>query len=302
MIHDVIIAGGGVAGLSAALVLGRCRRSVLVIDDNNPRNAVTHGLHGFLTRDGIDPMEFRRTGREQLAEYRLVEMRTGTVTDARSVDSGFEVTINEDQKARSRKMLIATGLIDDLPPIPNIGEFYGRTVFHCPYCDGWEMRDRPLAVYGHGSEGEQFALELKTWSDDIVLCTDGHADLSQENYAHLFKHGITLREEKIIRLVGEDGVMEGIEFAGGEVLPRRGMFFYPGQRQRSPLAQKFGCHEKGGTVDTGKFQVTHVPGLYLAGDASRSVQLAIIAAAQGAEAAFAINIELQKEQMGACQQ
>lgn len=293
--YDVIIAGGGVAGLSAALILGRCRRSVLIIDDDNPRNAVTHGLHGFLTRDGVHPMEFRHLGREQLGAYPLVELRTGTVTGAVTTNKGFEVTIEGQGKAVSRKLLIATGLVDELPDIPNISEFYGRTVFHCPYCDGWEMRDRPLAVYGHGTEGEEFAVELKTWSDDIVLCTDGRSELSGESYAHLFRQGVTLREEKIVRLIGEDGVLQGVEFADGEILPRRGMFFYPGQRQRSTLAQQFGCAPMGGPVETGKFQITHIPGLYLAGDASRSVQLAIIAAAEGAEAAFAINIELQKE-------
>ena len=173
---DVIIVGAGPAGLSAALILGRCRRKVLVCDNGKPRNRVSKRVSGFLTRDGMPPAELRRVGREQLALYDSVEIRDITVVDARCRDYGFEVELEDGTRLTTRKLLLATGVIDDLPPIEGAEAFYGRGLHHCPYCDGWELRDQPLAVYGGGASAKGMALELTMWSRDLALCANGAAE------------------------------------------------------------------------------------------------------------------------------
>ena len=297
-VYDVIIVGGGPAGLSAALILGRCRRRVLLCDDRQPRNAHSHRVGGFLSRDGTPPDELRQVSREQLQAYPNVELRDVAVADAEYRDGGFDVLLDGDVHCRSRRLLLATGVVDHWPEIPGAEPYFGRSIFHCPYCDGWELRDQPLAIYGPGEPGYQLALELTAWSNDLVLCSDGPAELTTKHRERLARNRIGLREEPIERLEGTDGMLETIVFRGGDRLPRRALFFNLGQHQRSPLPEKFGCEFTAiGAVRTGAYETTHVPGLYVAGDASRSVQLAIVAASEGAEAAFAINTSLLKDDL-----
>ncbi len=294
---DVIIVGAGPAGLSAALILGRCRRSVLVCDAGLPRNAASRALHGYLTRDGIEPADMLRIGREQLRPYANVHLRSDKVTEARRVGDGFEITV-DDEVVSSRKLLLATGVVDHLPEIEGLKPLYGRSVFHCPYCDGWELRDQPIAIYGREDRGAGLAVELTGWSRDLIVCTDGPATLSTADRDQLTELKIPVREERIARLEGTDGQLERIVFANGDALFRRGMFFNTGQDQRCDLAARLGCEfTDRGAVRTGEYEMTNVPGLFVAGDASRAVQLAIVAAAEGAEAAFAINKALIKENL-----
>jgi thioredoxin reductase len=296
--YDVIIVGAGPAGLSAALMLGRSRRRVLVCDSGHPRNAASRAMHGFLTRDGVPPREFLAIAREQLRQYDTVELRDVEGLDAacRS-DARFHVRLADGTEHGARKLLIATGVADNLPEIPGFRELYGISVFHCPYCDGWEVRDRPLAIYGRGARGLGLSLELTGWSRDLVLCTDGPSGIDAEGLARLARNRIAVREERVIRLEG-DGALDRIVFDAGEPLPRDAVFFTTGQTQQSELALGLGCefNEKG-TVRTGKYESTHLPGLYVAGDASRAVQWVVVAAAEGAEAAFAINTDLLKEDL-----
>lgn len=296
--YDVIIVGGGPAGLSAALVLGRCRRRVLLCDSGRPRNAASAHLHGFLTRDNVNPRELLRLGREELRRYETVEICDVEVTDARCESSRFVVTLPGGQELRSRKLLLATGVVDNVPDTPGLRELYGRSVFHCPYCDAWELSGAPLAVYGRGEKGSGLSLELTAWTRDIVLLTDGPSEIEADEIDRLRRNGIVVREEKLARLEGRDGVLERVVFENGDSLARRGLFFTTGQTQRSHLADTLGCefNEKG-TVRTGKYETTHLPGLYVAGDASRAVQWAIVAAAEGAEAAFSINQDLIGEDL-----
>jgi thioredoxin reductase len=297
---DAVIVGAGPAGLSAALILGRCRRRVLVCDAGRPRNAVSRALHGFLTRDGIDPAELRRVGRDELRRYPTVEVRDIEVVDGKCETHGFAVTLSDGTTLSSRTLLLATGVVDLLPQIEGFQAFYGRSVFHCPYCDGWEVRDQPLAIYGSGEHGTGLALELTAWSADLVLCTDGASALSGHDAERLARHGIGLREEPIARLEGRDGILERIVFATGDVLERRAMFFGTGEHQGSNLAARLGCaFTAKGAVQTGDYEITNISGLYVAGDASRFVQLAIVAAAEGAAAAFAMNTAMLKEDLAA---
>jgi thioredoxin reductase len=296
--YDVIIVGAGPAGLSAALMLGRCRRRVLVCDSGRPRNAASHALHGYLTRDGLAPREFLAIARRELAKYDTVELRDVEVLDAECIDGRFRVTIGSGGEARARKLLLATGVVDNLPPIDGFRELYGQSVFHCPYCDGWEVRDQPIAIYGRGDRGLGLSLELTTWSTDLVLCTDGPADIDGDGRARLERNGIGVREDRVARLEGRDGILERIVFANGSDLRRRALFFTTGQSQRSTLSNQLGCEfNDKGTVRTGKYETTHLSGLYVAGDASRAVQWVVVAASEGAEAAFAINTDLTKEDL-----
>jgi thioredoxin reductase len=294
--YDTIIIGGGPAGLSAALVLGRCRRRVLVCDSGRYRNDASRAMHGFLSRDGIHPAELRRIGREQLKPYG-VELRNVLVTDARKLDNGFEVTLATGEQPRCRKLLLATGLVDTLPEIAGLTDLYGRSVFHCPYCDGWEARDQPIAVYGTGCDGVQLARTLRTWSRDVALCTDGPAGLDKEDESSLERLGVTLREERITRLEGVDGMLRRVVFEGGGSLPRSVLFLKCAQAQRSDLARKLRLpvSEERGVEKGGKHEETYMKGVFVAGDASKDLLLAVVAAAEGAEAAFGINCELQEE-------
>jgi thioredoxin reductase len=295
--YDVIIVGAGPAGLSAALILGRCRRQVLVLDTDKPRNAASHAMHGFLSRDGIQPAEFRRIARQQLTQYRSVKFARKEATAACQVEDGFEVTVADGKRLRCRKLLLATGVVDELPAVDGINAFYGRSVFHCPYCDGWESRDQPIAVYSKNANGVGLALELTVWSKDIVLCTDG-GRLDAKHVARLQDHKIAWRRDPIARLEGVGDRLRRLVFENGESLTRRVMFFSMGQRQSSTLAHQLGCgFTRRGAVRTGEYEVSDIHGVYVAGDASRLVQLAIVAAAEGAQAAFAINTALISEDL-----
>jgi thioredoxin reductase len=195
-------------------MLGRCRRRVLVIDSGSNRNAASHALHGYLTRDGVPPAEFLRLGREELSKYDTVELRDGEVVSAECRDDHrFRVTLRSGEEIGARKLLIATGVVDNLPGIPGFEELYGRSVFHCPYCDGWELRDQPLAIYGRGSRGFGVALELTAWSRDLVLCTDGPSELDDDHRGRLASNGIALREEPVKALEGSGGILQRIVFA-----------------------------------------------------------------------------------------
>src|SRR5215204_255160 len=261
---DVIVVGAGPAGLSAALMLGRCRRRVLVCDTGRPRNAASQAMHGFLSRDGMHPAEFLRIAREQMQQYDTVELREIEVMDAVCIDGRFHVTLKDGVRLAARKLLIATGVVDNLPAIPGFTELYGRSVFHCPYCDGWELRDQPLAVYGRGSRGLGLSLELTGWTRDVVLCTDGPSELDADEIARLTRNGVVIRDERVVRLEGR-GALERIIFEGGDPLIRRALFFTTGQTQQSELARALGCEiNDKGTVRTGHYESTHLTGLYVA--------------------------------------
>lgn len=303
--YDVIIVGGGPAGLSAGQVLGRARRRVLVCDAGHPRNAASRAVHGFLTRDGASPQELRRLGRQELARYG-VQFLPVRVTSAcalpeerrHGLRTAFRLELQNGRALLSRKLLLATGVDDVLPEIEGLRQFYGTSVHHCPYCDGWEHRDQQLAALGPGSAAIGLALSLRTWSEHVLACTHG-ADLGPEDRQRAKRNGIAIREERVVRLEGPGTALQRIVFEGGPPCACDALFLNTGQFQRSDLPALLGCEFKEGRhVRVRRRQRTRVQGLYMAGDAVGEVQFAIVAAAEGATAALAMNRELQDEDRG----
>ena len=296
--YDVIIVGAGPAGLNAALVLGRSRRRVLVCNAGQHRNAVSRALHGFLTRDGIDPHELLRIGRQELDRYDTVKVQDIGITNIESGSDHFTLSLSDETQLFARKVLLATGVVDELPDVPGFESFYGRSIFHCPYCDGWEVRDKPLAIYGHGPNGPGLALELTGWSPDLTLVTDGPWEISAADREQLSRNRVRVREQKIARFEGKDGILEHIVFEDGNALKCRAMFFNQGYSQHSDLAARLGADidPHGDEIVSNRHQSTNVPGLYVAGDAAFHTHFAIIAASEGAIAALAINTALLREE------
>jgi len=313
--YDVVVVGGGPAGLSAALVLGRCRRSVLVVDDGQPRNASSHALHGFLTRDGIPPLELLRLGRAELEPYG-VHFHYGRATAAHKVDGdgcetesgagrrrrrpgGFHVTLETGDRVHCRRLLLTTGIRDVLPEIEGMLRYYGRGVYHCPYCDGWEVRDRRLVAFGRPKGATGLALHLLSWSSDVVVCTNGEL-ATPAQASRLKRNGVALIERPIAELrggEGPEGRLEGLVFQDGERLSADALFLSVPKVQHSTLPEALGCDvDDTGHVRVRGAQHTRVRGLYMAGDGVRDVHFAIVAAAQGARAAVAIQEDLEKEE------
>jgi thioredoxin reductase len=210
--YDAVIVGGGPAGLSAALVLGRANKRVLVVDNDRPANAVSQGVGGLLGHDRVKPADLRRSGRRQLEEHANVEVRHGAVEDVDATADGFVVTPTDAAPVRAHAIVLAHGLRYDPPPLPGIEPLWGSSVFHCAFCDGWEVRDRPLALHGSGPAAVRSALLLAGWSNDVVLCTDGALDPGGELLAAA---GVRVRTEPIARLAGTDGRLTRIEFPHG---------------------------------------------------------------------------------------
>ena len=294
---DTVIIGGGPAGLAAALVLGRCCRRVLVCDHGKPRNRASTALHGFLTRDGIPPAEFLQVARQELQRYENVELLNREVTDiARDSKTTFRVLLDDDRSELTRKVLIATGVVDQLPAIARIEEFWGKSVHQCPYCDGWELRGAPIAVYGKRARALEMARAITAWTSDIALCTDGRAGFNSDVRMHLERNGIRVIEERVASLDGTDGQLEAVVFESGRRLPRRALFFDTPCVSRSELARKLGCQiTRKGAIRCGQYEATNVPGVFVAGNVIKDVQLAIVAAAEGTRAAFGINRSLTRE-------
>jgi thioredoxin reductase len=294
--YDVVVVGGGPAGLSAATVLARSRRRVLVCDAGNPRNVRSRGLHGFLSREGILPIELLAIAREQIGQYGVEYLEATVMWIDRDGGGSFRVCLMDGREFSCRRVLLATGVVDKLPEIDGIEEMYGISVHHCPYCDGWEHRDEPIAVYGRGTDAAKSALAMLTWSKDVVLCTDGASRFRGKDKARLQQRAIQVYEQKIQRMCGTAGKLSEITFADGSTIRRTAMFFVAAPAQRSTLPVQLGCKlNKKGMVETGPEQCSSIPGVYVVGDASHDAQFVAIAAAEGAKAAMSINKELQKQ-------
>ncbi len=255
-------------------------------------------MHGYLSRDGIRPAAFLTISRRELRPYG-VEIRREEVLDVRRVAAGFRVTLRGGRTVRATALLLATGVVDRIPAIPGIDALYGASVHHCPYCDGWEWRDRRLAAYGRGQNGIALAHSLSSWSDDVALLTDG-GRISSANASELAARGIAVVTRRVTRLEGVAGMLRWIHFRQGEPLERDALFFATGNDQGCDIAYRLGCRATPkSAIWTNRREGTNVPGVYVAGDASWDVQFVVVAAAEGAKAAVAIHQDLQSRERAA---
>ncbi|KWX71430.1 NAD(P)/FAD-dependent oxidoreductase [Paenibacillus jilunlii] len=298
MSYDCAIIGGGPAGLNAALVLGRARRKVIVLDNSQSRNAVTHASHGFITRDGVTPAEFRRIAYEEVLRYPSVAHQSIQVTDVRRAGNEFSITTEDGASVTARKLLIATGLREIFPDIPGLSEHYGRSLFNCPYCDGWELRDQPLIVVSGQPGVFHMAKILYNWSKDLIVATGGEDVLTIEQRELLASRNIRIIETPVTAFIGSAGKLQHVEFADGTQLKRSGGFIAPQLQPKADFQAQLGYEvtETGG-IATSEMGKSSVPGIYAAGDASYVMPSQLIyAAAQGSKAAMSINMELTEEE------
>lgn len=295
---ECIIVGAGPAGLSSSLTLGRARRKIAVFDDGTNRNSVTHESHGFITRDGIKPQEFKEIGLKELENYPSVSYFNTTITEIiRDIGNDrFIVKSKDGQEFITEKMMLATG-IQEIFPIENIRNYYGKSLFSCPYCDGWELRDKPLIII---AEKEEHALHMAkliyNWSKDLVVLTNG-AELSKEGIQELHKHNIQIISEPIKNLIGDDGYLQKIEFVSGETIMRTGGFVVPSFYRPNQFAEMLGCEiqENGAVVTDGAGRTT-IKHVYIAGETEKSGPSSlIISAADGNKAAVSINTDFTME-------
>ncbi len=291
---DVVIIGGGAAGLSAALVLARARRRVLVVDSGTPRNGPATHMHGFLSRDGMPPRELLTVGRAEVEGY------GGTITFADvtglvRVADGFEVVTDGGERLTARRVLVATGLRDELPDVPGLRERWAKDVLHCPYCHGWEVRDQQLGVVWNGPDTARFAQILRQWTKDIVLFAPA-GTLAADQRSHLAARGIEVVEGVVAEVRVDDDHLSGVRMADGRVVRRDALFVPPRLVPNNDLLDQLGCEsDELGWVVTGLFGATSEPGVWVAGNVGNPRAQVITAAGEGSAAAIAINADLVDE-------
>jgi thioredoxin reductase len=295
MVLDCAIIGGGPAGLNAALVLGRAKRSVMLFDDNKPRNAVTQHSHGFITRDGVRPAEFRAIGQREITQYPSVEISPTRVETVRKQGPTFELVARSGETFEARTLILATGIQETLPAVEGIYDYYGKSLFNCPFCDGWELREKPLVVIVENEMGASHIPKLLyNWSQDIVVCTNGHRVLNEEQKLFFAKYGIRVIEERIVTLAGHDGQLERLVFENHPDIERSGGLVAIQWKQATSIGQDLGCETNAmGGIAVDDFGHTNIKGVYAAGDTTSVMQAQLIlAAAGGSKAASGVVSDL----------
>jgi thioredoxin reductase len=299
-VQDVVIVGGGAAGLSAALVLARARRRVTVVDAGKPRNATASHVHGYLSRDGVPPGEMMRIGRAEVSRYggRIVadDVRSATRD---GTPPAFTVLLGSGEVLAARRLLVATGLTDELPDIPGVRELWGGDVYGCPYCHGWEVRDTPIGVLGTGDLSVRQALLLRQWSADVVFFPHEAGELGDRERGQLARRGVRVLPERVRRLVtGADGRLAGVETEAGELVPRTALFLAPRFVANDALLAGLGCAAgEGGWVTVDSAGRTSVAGVWAAGNVTGTGVQVIGAAGAGSRAAIGLNTDLLEEDL-----
>lgn len=298
MVLDCAIIGGGPAGLNASLVLGRAKMNVILFDEDKPRNAVTYESHGFITRDGITPSEFKRIARDDLKKYSLnLTIMNQQVTDIEKKNNLFTIHTSDGSIFQSRKVILSTGLRDVLPRIKGIHDFYGKSLFNCPFCDGWELKDQPLVVITEHEHAFHMIKMINNWSRDLLVCTNGKAILTSEQKERLERKEIKVIDDEIDELQGVNGLLKQLRFKNGMEVERVGGFVTMNLEQASTLADTLGCklNEMGG-IESDHQGRTSVEGVYACGDNSiQGPAQLIVAAADGSKAAMGVVHDLINE-------
>ncbi|MFC5408588.1 NAD(P)/FAD-dependent oxidoreductase [Larkinella bovis] len=290
---DVIVIGGSYAGLSAALVLGRSLRTVLVLDNGQPANQQTPHSHSFLTRDGETPATLSAIARQQALAYPSVQLREATATTAQRTEGGFSVTIETGEIFNARRLVLATGLKDLLPPLPGFADCWGISVLHCPFCHGFEVKDKTVGVLANGDTGFEMAKLIRHWNPGLCLYTNGPSTLSAFQTAELQRHGLSIQETPVIALQHQNGRLQALRLADGSTVPLDALYARPALRQASNLAEQLGCRlDENGLVIVKEMGKTTVEGVYAAGDTHSMMRQVAVAAASGLRAAASIQKEL----------
>lgn len=302
--YDCVVVGGGAAGLSAALVLGRARRSTLLVDAGQQSNLAAHGIGGLLGFDGRPPVELYERGRRELRAYPSVELLRGTVTDAGRGEAGFTVDLADRDPVWARRLLLATGVDYQTPDLPGVADLWGTTVVHCPFCHGWELRDQPLAVLARDDKALHAALLVRGWTDDLVVLTDGPGGIDDDGRRRLGAAGVVVDERPVSGVEADDGRLAAVLFDDGSRMARSGLMIATTLGRSCRLAERLGavCHDSGPVVtdpiDVDKLGRTTVPGLFAAGDVCTQTPQVAGAIAAGSAAATAIVESLLSEDFG----
>jgi thioredoxin reductase len=299
--YDVVVVGGGAAGLSGALILGRARRSVLVVDASEPRNAPASGVHGYLTRDGMDPAELLRVGRAEVRRYGGRVLEGGRVASATAIDGGFAVALEDGRRVGARRLLVATGLVDELPEVPGIRERWGRDVLHCPYCHGWEVRDRAIGVLAGGPLSVHQALLFRQLSADVTFFSHTTEPPTDEQAEQLAARGISMVDGEVTSLEVVDDRLVGVRLGDGRVVGREALAVSPRMKARAGVLAALGLRPAEHPAGVGEYipsdatGSTDVPGVWVAGNVTDLVAQVGAAASSGAAAAAQINADLVAE-------
>ncbi|MFF3173786.1 NAD(P)/FAD-dependent oxidoreductase [Streptomyces sp. NPDC057900] len=299
--YDVVVIGGGAAGLSGALALSRARRSVLVIDAGSPRNAPASHAHNYLGREGLPPAELLAVGRDEAAGYGAESVEGEAVTAERLPGGGFRVVREDGSAVTARRLLVTTGLVDELPPVPGLAERWGQDVLHCPYCHGWEVRDAPIGILAVSPMAVHQALLWRQWSDDVTLFLHHAPEPTDEEYEQLAARGIAVVDGEVTGIETSGDRLTGVRLAGGRVVPRGAVVVQPRFTARSGVldglglraaALEVGGHTVGTYIASDPAGATEVPGVWVAGNVTNLMEQVIGAAAAGLKAASAINADL----------
>lgn len=294
--HDAVVVGGSFAGLSAAMQLARARRQVLVVDAGRPRNRFARASHGFLGQDGRAPADILETARAQVLAYPTAAFRQDEAVHARASDGGFEVDLASGETIRTRRLVLATGVIDDLPDVPGLRERWGVTVLHCPYCHGYEVADGRLGVLAVSEMSLHQAMLIPDWSADVTLFTTGAFTPDAERLAELAVRGVRVEARPVDALVGDAPALAGVRLRDGEVVALDALFTASRTRMASPLAEQLGCAFDDGpfgpVIRTDARKETTVAGVFAAGDAARVPHNATFASADGVQAGISTHQSL----------
>ncbi|MFP3841712.1 NAD(P)/FAD-dependent oxidoreductase [Bacillus safensis] len=296
MLLDCAIIGGGPAGLNAALVVGRGRKQVIVFDDELPRNRVTQESHGFITNDGMTPFEIRQAGEADLQKYPNIQIKRSRINDIQKREEFFTLLTHEGDTFEAKKIILATGLQDILPEIEGIHDVYGKTLFSCPFCDGWELKDKALALIAENQRALHMAKLLSNWTKDLIVFTNGHV-LAEEDKSLLTEHSIQVIDVPIVSIDHDNGQLRSLQLANGETVKREGGFVASEFKQSAPFAEKLGCQmTKNAGIETDILGRTTVSGVFACGDNLGGPAQLVLAAAAGSQAGMGVIHELVQEE------
>ncbi len=296
--YDTAIVGGSFAGLSAALVLGRSMRKVAVIDAGKPCNRQTPASHNFLTHDGRPPKEILAEARQNVQYYPTIDLIDGTVVTAAETAGGFTLTTEAGETLTARKLLLATGVADQMPAIPGFAACWGRSVLHCPFCHGYEVRDQPIGLLANGDMAHELALLIEQWSRNLTLFTNGPSTLTDKQLADVRQLGIPVVETGVREIIHHDGFMSALQLADNRIVELSALFSRVPFTHHTDLAVQLGCtYSETGHIAVDNMGQTNVAGVFAAGDCTTMMRQVGMAVAAGSKSGVAVNRALRQEEL-----